>query len=247
MLTLRLMTLDDIPQVVQIDQQAFSTPWSARTYAYEVGESQNSHMLAVELQPDTLSANGHHRNGASIPTSSEQTIQQRRLRQQETAERRDETPVVSNPRAWLQRLRTPMPPPPPPPIHQIVSYGGLWRMIDEAHISTIASHPNYRGQGFGEIALVAMMRRSAKMGAGFIVLEVRVNNHVAQNLYRKHGFKHYSTKPRYYRDNNEDAYDMRVEFNAATCREIDKRFEVLRQRYHFVDSYTEPSQSSIQK
>jgi [ribosomal protein S18]-alanine N-acetyltransferase len=239
MLTLRLMTMDDIPQVVAIDQQAFSTPWSARTYAYEVSESQNSHMLAIDLQPDTAPANGHQRNGGSMTTNPEQTIQQRRLRQQETAERRDDTPSVSNPRGWLQRLRPSIPP--PPQIHQIVAYGGLWRMMDEAHISTIASHPEYRGLGYGEIALVAMMHRSAKMGAGFIVLEVRVTNHVAQNLYRKHGFKHYTTKPRYYRDNNEDAYDMRVEFNAATRREIERRFEALRLRNGFIDRYTEPT------
>jgi ribosomal-protein-alanine acetyltransferase len=197
-------------------------------------------MLAVDLQPDPFPTNGHHSNGSGsdVFNNPEQTIQQRRLRQQDTAERRDETPSINNPRAWLQRLRPSMPPP-PPQIHQIVAYGGLWRMMDEAHISTIASHPEHRGHGFGEIALVAMMRRSAKMGAGFIVLEVRVNNHVAQNLYRKHGFKHYATKPRYYRDNNEDAYDMRVEFNTATRREIDRRFEALRQRHGFVDTYTE--------
>jgi ribosomal-protein-alanine N-acetyltransferase len=238
MLTLRLMSLDDIPQVVAIDQQAFSTPWSARTYAYEVSESQNSHMLAVDLQPDPTPSNGHQRNGGSGLDNPEQTVEQRRLRQQDTTERRDDTPSIGNPRGWLQRLRPPMPPH-PPQIHQIVAYGGLWRMMDEAHISTIASHPDYRGQGFGEIALVAMMRRSARMGAGFIVLEVRVNNHVAQNLYRKHGFKHFATKPRYYRDNNEDAYDMRVEFNNATRREIDRNFDALRQRYGFVDTYTE--------
>ncbi len=266
-LTLRPMTLDDIPQVVAIDQQAFSTPWSARTYAYEVSESHNSYMLVIDYQPDGPHQNGHHgtQNGVQNGTSAngspndggqnggnghgksrigslfshpEQTVQQRRLSQQETAARRDDTPALHNPRGWLQRLR-PLMPPPPPQIHLLVAYGGLWRMIDEAHISTIASHPDYRGQGYGELALVAMMRRSARMGAGFIVLEVRVTNTVAQNLYHKHGFRIYSTKARYYRDNNEDAYDMRLEFNDTTRRQIDQRFEALRQRHHLTDRYTE--------
>ena len=63
-LTLRPMTLDDIPQVVAIDQQAFSTPWSARTYAYEVSESHNSHMLVIDTRTATRAESGtasdHH-------------------------------------------------------------------------------------------------------------------------------------------------------------------------------------------
>lgn len=274
-LILRPMKMDDIPQVVAIDQQAFSTPWSARTYAYEVSEATNSHMLVIDYQPDGAHHNGHHTaqsNGISAGTQPdgaqtashningtadaangqhrsksrisslfnhpEQSVQQRRLNQQETAARRDDTPAVHNPRGWLQRLR-PLMPPPMPQVHLVVAYGGLWRIMQEAHISTIASHPDYRGQGYGELALVTMMRRSARMGAGYIVLEVRVSNTIAQNLYHKHGFRIYSTKPRYYRDDNEDAYDMRLEFNDTTRRQIDRRFEALRQRHHLIDRYTE--------
>lgn len=250
-LILRLMTPGDIPQVVAIDQQAFSTPWSARTYAYEVSESQNSHMLVVDYQPDAPGSNGQsngqHRSDRNDRVGNglnqvEQTIPQRRLPHQEHAERHTERraaiPNQPHPRGWWQRLR---PLTPPPQTHQLVSYGGLWRMLDEAHISTIASHPEYRGQGYGEIALVAMMRRSAQIGAGYIVLEVRVSNTVAQNLYRKHGFKLHATKTRYYRDNNEDAFDMRLELSPAARREIEQRFEALRQRHHLIDGYTQTS------
>src|SRR5690606_35091077 len=143
-----------------------STPWSARTYAYEVSESHNSHMLVIDYQPDGPQQNGRHggqangapatgtQNGTSANGSQnggnghgksrigslfshpEQTVQQRRLSQQETAARRDDTPALHNPRGWLQRLR-PLMPPPPPPIPLLVAYGGLWRMMDEAHVSTI--------------------------------------------------------------------------------------------------------------
>jgi ribosomal-protein-alanine N-acetyltransferase len=44
-----------------------------------------------------------------------------------------------------------------------------------------------------------------------VTLEVRVSNSVAQNLYRKYGFVITGTRPRYYRDNDEDAHIMTVE------------------------------------
>src|SRR5512143_3361310 len=50
---------------------------------------------------------------------------------------------------WLARLR-----PQPKPIDSVVSYGGFWLIADEAHISTIASHPDWRGHGLGELMLL---------------------------------------------------------------------------------------------
>ncbi|MDF2840795.1 MAG: tsaB [Clostridia bacterium] len=32
----------------------------------------------------------------------------------------------------------------------VVGYGGMWFIVDEAHITNIAVHPDYRGQGIGE-------------------------------------------------------------------------------------------------
>ena len=48
-----------------------------------------------------------------------------------------------NPSHWFR------PAPPPPPARQVVGYGGFWFIVDEAHISTIAVHPDWRGQGVG--------------------------------------------------------------------------------------------------
>src|SRR5215204_345025 len=70
----------------------------------------------------------------------------------------------------------------------IVGYGGLWKIAEEAHISTVATHPDYRGQKFGEIMLAGMLRRAIALNAAYVVLEVRVTNEVAQNLYHKYGF-----------------------------------------------------------
>ncbi len=107
-------------------------------------------------------------------------------------------------RAWWQRMLRPAPP-------TIVGYGGFWLIADEAHISTIAVAPAWRGLGLGELLLVTMIEQAMQMSAVMVTLEVRVTNSVAQNLYRKYGFVVTGTRPRYYRDNDEDAYIMTVD------------------------------------
>ncbi len=87
----------------------------------------------------------------------------------------------------------------------IVGYGGFWIILDEAHISTIASDEQWRGHGIGELMLLAMIERGIELGAREVTLEVRVTNRVAQSLYRKYGFEVVGQRPGYYRDNNEDA------------------------------------------
>ena len=81
-------------------------------------------------------------------------------------------------------------------------------MVDEAHISTIATMREWRGRGIGELLLVAMIDEAQSLGAEKVTLEVRVSNLVAQNLYRKYGFKVEGRRRRYYSDNGEDALIM---------------------------------------
>lgn len=123
---------------------------------------------------------------------------------------------------------------------QVVGYGGLWHIVDEAHISTIATHPDERGKGFGEIVLAAMVRRALTLRAAYIVLEVRVSNVAAQTLYKKYEFEIVDTKPRYYHNNGEDAYDMRLNLADAARRErIHKRFNEIVYENDLVDRYTD--------
>jgi [ribosomal protein S18]-alanine N-acetyltransferase len=125
------------------------------------------------------------------------------------------------------------------PNSTVIGYGGLWKIADEAHISTIAIHPNYRGQGYGEILLAGMYRKSIMLHADYMVLEVRVSNHVAQKLYRKYGFTEFDVKKNYYRSNKEDAYDMRVTFNNDLISMSEMLYSALHQKYSFVDNYSE--------
>jgi ribosomal-protein-alanine N-acetyltransferase len=124
---------------------------------------------------------------------------------------------------------------------QIVGYGGLWHIADEVHISTIAVHPQMRGRGWGEIVLAGMVRRALTLDASYIVLEVRVSNAVAQNLYVKYGFETVATKPKYYQTTGEDAYDMRLNLrdDGAYRRRLEENFAALLERHQFQDLYTE--------
>ena len=121
----------------------------------------------------------------------------------------------------------------------IVGYGGLWKIDGEAHISTIATHPSYRGYtGYGELLLAGMFRKALRLGADYLVLEVRVSNAVAQNLYAKYGFSRYGRKRNYYRADNEDAYDMRARLDQGSRWQLDRLYDDLRERIPFRDEFS---------
>jgi ribosomal-protein-alanine N-acetyltransferase len=102
----------------------------------------------------------------------------------------------------------PLPPGLQQELRTIVGYAGIWVMTDEAHVTTIASHPDVRGRGVGELLLVSLIHRGMEIGARWMTLEVRASNSVAQNLYRKYTFKEMGVRRRYYSDNGEDALVM---------------------------------------
>jgi ribosomal-protein-alanine N-acetyltransferase len=90
----------------------------------------------------------------------------------------------------------------------IVAYGGIWVILEDSHVTTIAVHPDNRGQRLGEEILVHLLDEAIDRDASWITLEVRETNDVAQKLYRKYGFTVVSTRRGYYSDNNESALVM---------------------------------------
>lgn len=84
----------------------------------------------------------------------------------------------------------------------------LWFIVDEAHIATIAVHPDFRRQGIGEQILLHALKQVRDEGAQRAFLEVRAGNLGAQAMYKKYGFVVTGVRPRYYKDNNEDALLM---------------------------------------
>ncbi len=122
---------------------------------------------------------------------------------------------------------------------RIVGYGGMWFIAGEAHISTIAMHPQARGRGWGEILLAGMIRRGIVLEADEVALEVRVSNKRAQNLYQKYEFRTVDIKTRYYRNNNEDAYDMRLNVqNKTICNLFNARYSALFIRHQLIDDFS---------
>lgn len=94
---------------------------------------------------------------------------------------------------------------------RVIAYAGMWLIIDEAHVTNVAVHRDYRGQGYGEMVMRALMRLASEMGMIWMTLEVRRSNDVAQALYRKVGFFDVGYRKRYYDDNKEDALIMACE------------------------------------
>ena len=203
-LFLRYMRLSDVRPVLAIDRLCFHPSWSQDSYAFEIMESNVSHMVVLEqlaggLQPEPVRQDG-----------------------------------------WLSRIggrlrgegqvgyRT----------GAILGYGGLWKIQGEAHVSTIATHPDWRGYGYGEILLAGMFGKALQLNAEFIVLEVRVSNAIAQRLYRKYGFSRVGRKRNYYRNDREDAWDMRVTLDPETRRRFSRLYANLSLQHEFRDSYS---------
>jgi len=87
----------------------------------------------------------------------------------------------------------------------------LWLIVDEAHIATIATHPEFRRQGIGELLMKRALLSARTEGAARAFLEVRAGNVGALALYKKYGFIVAGVRLRYYNDNNEDAILMNLE------------------------------------
>lgn len=142
----------------------------------------------------------------------------------------DETPSMPEQRrpwyATLLPVRLPKEAPVNP--NPIVGYGGLWLMVDEAHITTIAVAPSQRGQGIGELLLNGLIDHALEMNASRLTLEVRISNESAQRLYLKYGFEPSGTRLRYYTDNGEDALIMWTEPIHDTA--FQQRLATLRER-----------------
>ena len=91
---------------------------------------------------------------------------------------------------------------------KVIGYGGMWMIMDEAHITNIAVHPDHRGKGYGNCIVEGLIATAKKDGILRLTLEVRRSNVVAQNLYKKYGFIFCGVRPGYYQDNQEDAIIM---------------------------------------
>jgi ribosomal-protein-alanine N-acetyltransferase len=91
---------------------------------------------------------------------------------------------------------------------KIAGYGGSWRCIDEAHITTVAVAPERRREGIGRRLMVELLLRARDEGMVCSTLEVRAGNQAAVQLYEQLGYVVSARRKKYYPDNREDALVM---------------------------------------
>jgi [ribosomal protein S18]-alanine N-acetyltransferase len=175
------MTLSDVPRVIEIERLAYPSTWPPSAYRKELQDNRWAHYIVLR---DKKIAEER----ATVPA-------------QEYEKPRRIFPLSLLPgRSTLTA--------PTPDLASIIGFAGLWLMVDEAHITTIAMHPRYRRLGLGEFMLMGLVEIAYSIHAKWVTLEVRVSNHSAQNLYRKYGFREAGLRHRYYSDNHEDALIM---------------------------------------
>lgn len=146
---IRPMTLDDLPQIAEIERESFSSVWPASAYRRELTEN--------------------------------------KLASYSVAERPDQPATVEGAATYL------------------AGFIGVWFMVDEAHIITIAVRDAERRRGVGEGLLLAAFDQARAKGVPALTLECRVSNVAARALYAKYGFSEQGVRKRYYTDNDEDA------------------------------------------
>jgi len=93
---------------------------------------------------------------------------------------------------------------------EVAGFVGMWHVLDEGHICTLAVDPRYRRRGLGELLVLAAMRHAAEIGADAVHLEYRAGNEPAARLYEKLGFVRVGLRRGYYSDTGEDAVLARV-------------------------------------
>ena len=109
---------------------------------------------------------------------------------------------------------------------EVVGYAGMFRALDDGHITTIAVDPAWQRRGIATRMLLALARAAVDRGCRNLTLEVRMSNSGAQALYQRFGFVPAGVRKGYYPETGEDALvmwanDIDAEAYADRLREIE--------------------------
>ena len=207
---LRRMRADDIPQVIEIEKEAFSTGWVGTPFRRELNSRYCRFLVAYRTAVIDDAA-------PSTPAPS-------------TEELRSPPPdaplwarMLTGVKSALGRAAV------APADDNLAGYVGIWLQGDQAHITEIAVRQTLRGQGIGELLVIGTLRVAYEQGLAEVTLEARVSNFVAQRLYDKYGFNEAGIRKNYYADNREDAVIMTTDpIHAGPYRE---KFQTLQERF----------------
>jgi [ribosomal protein S18]-alanine N-acetyltransferase len=88
---------------------------------------------------------------------------------------------------------------------RLIGIGCFWAILEEAHITIIGIHPDYRGKGLGKLMLCKLLEKAVDRQLERATLEVREGNNAAIEMYQKFGFKVAGKRKKYYQATGEDA------------------------------------------
>lgn len=91
---------------------------------------------------------------------------------------------------------------------RLAAYSGTWFIFEEAHVGTIATRTEDRGKRLAEQLLAYTALQADMEGLNYMILEVRVTNAAAIQLYARLGFSQVGRRRGYYTDTGEDALLM---------------------------------------
>ena len=183
-LQIKHLTTEDLNSAVELDRLCFGGLWTIEGYGRELG-SPNSDLLGLWASETEVSApEGFDSELESIEPN---TILNSKLLSVEN----------SSPATPTSKL-TPT----------LIGLGCLWAILEEAHITILAIHPRFQGQGLGQALLWALLTKAHYRKLERATLEVRGSNLAAVSLYNKFGFKEAGRRKKYYKDTGEDALVM---------------------------------------
>ena len=180
----RRMRADDIPQVIDIEREAFSTGWIGTPFRRDLNSRFCCFLVAYLTNPEPEPPEDHDVTGQTEPADSSMWGR-----------------MVSSVRSVLGKATDPV-------ADSLAGYVGIWFQGDQAHITEIAVRESLRGRGIGELLIIGTVRVAVEQGMDEVTLEARVSNFIAQRLYDKYGFNEAGIRKNYYADNKEDAVIM---------------------------------------
>ena len=95
--------------------------------------------------------------------------------------------------------------------NNVVGFAGIWKSVDDCHITDIVVKKDFRRHGIGSKLLEKLIKKAKSENANSITLEVDSTNIPAQELYKKYGFEILGIRKKYYNNIN-DAIIMTLFF-----------------------------------
>jgi ribosomal-protein-alanine N-acetyltransferase len=92
---------------------------------------------------------------------------------------------------------------------KVTGYSGVAVIDDFADVATVAVSKSHQRQGIGAVLFQKILDYAIENHANRILLEVRTNNEVAIEMYKKYGFQIVAERPNYYGPSL-DAYVMEL-------------------------------------